>query len=297
MAHGSDQRAHPQSAGFAPWPVVVGVRRMRIHCLIAGAGADPVVLLHGGGIDSAALTYRHTLAALAQRHRVYAPDWPGYGRSSAPDRTPDLAFHVNLLEELLDALGLAQASLVGVSLGGGAALGFALRWPERVRRLALVASYGLGNAVPWDALGALLVRLPGLAGLSWALLRRDRGLLRRALGGVVSTSAALTDELVDEAWASLRRPDVGRAFGGFQRAEVGWGGLRTDFSTRLHELAMPVLLVHGAHDRSVPVAWAQRAEHAIPDAHLQIFERSGHWPPREEPERFNQTIAAFLRDS
>jgi len=279
-----------------PAAVIVGVRRMRIRCLIAGAGPDPVVLLHGGGIDSATLTYRHALLALAPRHRVYAPDWPGYGRSGAPDGTPDLAFHVDLLESLLDTLGLAQASLVGISLGGGAALGLALRRPQRVRRLVLVASYGLGRAVPWGALGTLLVRLPGLAGLSWAVLRRNRALLRRALVGVVADPAVLTDELVDDAWAALRRPDVGRAFGGFQRAEVGWRGLRSDFSARLGELAMPVLLVHGAHDRSVPAAWAQRAAHAIPNAQLHLFEQSGHWPPREEPERFAQILTAFLQD-
>jgi pimeloyl-ACP methyl ester carboxylesterase len=278
-----------------PSALIVGVRRMRIHCLVAGTGPEPVLLLHGGGIDSATLTYRYTLPALAQQHRVYAPDWPGYGRSSPPDATPDLAFHSDLLEALLDTLGLAQASLVGISLGGGAALGFALRRPERVRRLVLVASYGLGAAVPWGVFGALLVRLPVLPSLSWPLLRRDRVLLRRAIAGIVADPAALSDELIDDAWSALRRPDVGQAFGGFQRAEVGWRGLRSDFSARLHALPMPVLLVHGAHDRAVPVAWAQRAAQAIPNARLQILTGSGHWPPREEPESFNQTLAAFLQ--
>lgn len=277
-----------------PAALIVGVRGMRLHCLAGGTGGEPVVLLHGGGIDSAALTYRHTLPALAAHTRVYAPDWPGYGRSSPPDRTPDLAFHIDVLGELLDTLGLGQASLVGISLGGGAALGYAVRRPERVRRLVLVSSYGLGAAVPWGLLGALLVRLPGLTTLTWPLLRRSRALLRRALQNVVAEPAALSEELVDEAWALLRRPDVGQAFGAFQRSEVGWGGLRSDYSAELHRLTMPVLLIHGAHDRAVPLAWAERAAAAIPNARLHTLAASGHWPPREQPEVFNQLVTTFL---
>jgi hypothetical protein len=67
---------------------------------------------------------------------------------------------------------------------------------------------------------------------------------------------------------------------------VGWGGLRTDFSDRLSGLEMPTLLIHGAHDRAVPIAWARRAQERIRDCELRVFSECGHLPPREQPEEF-----------
>ena len=86
---------------------------------------------------------------------------------------------------LMDALGLKRASLVGISMGAGAALGFALRSPERIEKLVLVDSYGLGSQVPWGRLGYLLVRAPFLKELTYALLRRSRTMIRWSLYGLV----------------------------------------------------------------------------------------------------------------
>ncbi len=122
---------------------------MRVSCLTAGAHGTPVVLLHGGGIDSAAFSYSYAIGAVAKDHRVFAPDWPGYGQSDRPDIDYTMGFYVGFLEDLMDRLGYERASLVGISLGGGASLGFALRSPRRVENLVLVDSYGLGSDVPW----------------------------------------------------------------------------------------------------------------------------------------------------
>jgi len=98
------------------------------------------VLLHGGGIDSASFTYSNIIGPLAEEHRVFAPDWPGYGHSDKPDLDYTMGFYVDFLGRLMDALDLERASLVGLSMGGGAALRFALRSPERVEKLVLVAA-------------------------------------------------------------------------------------------------------------------------------------------------------------
>jgi pimeloyl-ACP methyl ester carboxylesterase len=116
---------------------------------------------------------------------VFAPDWPGYGQSDKPDLGYAMGFYVDFLGRLMDALGLKTASLVGISMGGGAALGFALRSPERVEKLILVASYGLGSNVPWGRLGYLLVRAPLLHELTYALLRRSPTMIRLSLYGLV----------------------------------------------------------------------------------------------------------------
>ena len=75
---------------------------------------------------------------------------------------------------------------------------------------------------------------------------------------------------------------------------MGWRGLSTDFADRLGELRAPTLIVHGEHDRAVPVAWARRAHERIPDSELHVLPSCGHMPPRERPEEFNEVVRCFL---
>lgn len=267
---------------------------LRIHCLTAGEEGPPVVLLHGGGIDSARFSYKHVVGQLARDHRVSAPDWPGYGESERPDVEHTLELYVGLLGPILDALKLERASLVGISMGGGAALGFSLRSPERVEKLVLVDSYGLGSEIPWGRLGYLLVRAPVVNDLAWASLRRSPRMVRWSLYNVVHDRRVVTDGMVEEARRVLAQPGAGRAFQSLQKNEVGWKGLRTDFADRLGELRVPTLIVHGEHDRAVPVAWARRARESIPDSELHVLESCGHMPPRERPEEFNEVVRRFL---
>lgn len=267
---------------------------LRIHCFTAGERGPAVLLLHGGGIDSAVLSYKHTIPALARTHRVFAPDLPGYGLSDKPNVTYSIDYYVAFIERLMDALDLNTASMVGLSLGGGIGLALALDAPQRVEKLVLVDSYGLGKEIPWGPLGALLVRLPLLNTLSWAAIRRSRRLMRQTMYTYVGNRHTMSEALVDEAFEVLQQPGSGRAFQSFQRHEALWNGLRTDFSSRLTEVQAPTLIVHGELDRAVPVAWAHRAQQRIPNARLHIVPQCGHWPPREQPEAFNQVVGQFL---
>jgi pimeloyl-ACP methyl ester carboxylesterase len=272
----------------------VDANGLNVHCLASGEDGSPVLLLHGGGLDSAGFTYRHTIGPLSKEHRVFAPDWPGYGQSDRPDVEYTVPFYVGFLERLVAALGLERTSLVGLSMGGAAALGFALRAPERVEKLVLVDSYGLGGEVPWGRLGYLMVHAPLLGELSYALLRRSRAMVRWSLYSLVNDRRVVTEGMVDEVGQLLADPKAGHAWSSFQKSEVGWGGLRTDFSDRLGRLSVPTLLVHGANDRAVPLAWARRAQERIPDCRLEVFPDCGHMPPRERPEDFARTVGRFL---
>jgi pimeloyl-ACP methyl ester carboxylesterase len=104
----------------------------------------------------------------------------------------------------------------------------------------------------------------------------------------------VSNELVEEARRLLNHPASGRAFRSFRRSEVGWGGLNTDLSHRLGELAAPTLLVHGEHDWVVPLEWAQRAHERLPNSELCVLRGCGHWPPRECPDEFNRAVVNFL---
>lgn len=274
----------------------VDVDGLRIHYYAAGLGS-PVLLLHGGGTDSASLSWSCTIPALADDHRVFALDWPGYGESVRAEIPHCLDNYVALLPKIMDALGIEQASLVGVSMGGGIALGFALSHPERVNRLVLADSYGLQTRAPWPLLSTLLVRLPWINELTWALTTRSRSLAAASLKTIFADPSRVSPELLDEVMAEVRRPGAGRAFRAFQRCEAGWRGLRTSYLDELGRVTAPVLLVHGAQDRLVPLRWAQEAARRLPHARLEVLENCGHWSPRECPQQFNRLVTAFLRDA
>jgi pimeloyl-ACP methyl ester carboxylesterase len=268
---------------------------LRVRCLAAGTGrAPPLLLLHGGGFDAADFSYRYAIEPLARRRPVLAFDWPGYGGSDKPNHRYDLAYYKRFLSHLMDSLGIQRAALVGTSMGGGAALSFALCSPERVEKLVLVASYGLGKDIPHGTLGYFLVHAPLATDLVYTLLRRSRPALRSGLRRMVCDPRVVSDELVDEARRLLDQPASGRAFRSFRKSEVGWSGLKTDLSERLGEVAAPTLLVHGDRDRVVPVEWARRAHERLPDSELRVLRGCGHWPPRECPDTFNRVVTDFL---
>jgi pimeloyl-ACP methyl ester carboxylesterase len=268
---------------------------LRVRLLAAGTRtAPPLLLLHGGGFDAADFSYRYAIEALARRRRVLAFDWPGYGGSDKPNHRYDLAYYERFLRHLMDSLGIRRAALVGTSMGGAAALSFALRSPERVEKLVLVACYGLGKDIPHGRLGYFLVHAPLAADLVYTLLGRSRRALRAGLRRMVGDPRVVSDELVDEARRLLDQPASGRAFRSFRKNEVGWSGLKTDLSQRLGEVVVPTLLVHGDRDRVVPVEWARRAHERLPDSELRVLRGCGHWPPRERPEEFNRVVTDFL---
>jgi hypothetical protein len=121
----------------------LNVDGLRIHCLAAGESGSAVLLLHGGGLDSAALSWEEVIGPLSEKHRVFAPDLPGYGQSDKTAIQYTVDYYIAFLEHLMDTLHLEQTSLVGLSMGGGIALGVTLRFPARVEKLVLVDSYGI----------------------------------------------------------------------------------------------------------------------------------------------------------
>src|SRR5687767_2231412 len=110
------------------------------------AGSGPVlVLVHG--ITSTSATWATMLPYLAERFTVVAPDLLGHGESAKPRGDYSLGAYANGIRDLLIALGHERATVAGHSLGGGVAMQFAYQFPERVDRLVLVSSGGLGEEV------------------------------------------------------------------------------------------------------------------------------------------------------
>ncbi|WP_439025830.1 alpha/beta fold hydrolase [Haloarchaeobius sp. DT45] len=268
------------------------LKGVRLHYLSSGdETAAPVVLLHGGGLDEAQLSWRHLVPGLADSYHVIAPDLPGYGKSGPASEQPSLQYYAQVLTEFLDELDLERVSLVGISMGGGVALQFATDHPDRVSKLVLVDSYGLGTTVPGGRLAYWFTRADRLnRALWWAFRKSDR------LGRLSIRSITVTPDpdLAADAVVALRRPDAGEAWHAFQRHEVTPTGLRTAFLDRLPTLDVPTLLVHGERDSMVPVDWAIRAHALLPDAELFVLPGCGHMPPRERPAAVEDRLRTFL---
>lgn len=268
---------------------------LRIRCFVAGETGSPVMLLHGGGLDSALLSWGKVIGPLSEHYRVFAPDLPGYGQSDHPAIQYTMDYYLTFLAHLLDALHLNRISLVGLSLGGGIALGFALRFPERVEKLVLVAPYGILDKVSAHKWGYLFVHLPFLEKLSYWLVGRSRRMVRwTILAGLIYDPQRLSAEVVEEVYRLARERGAGQAFLSFQRSEVRWSGLRSNFIDRLPEISAPTLLIRGSADAAVPLSQVQRAHELLKGSDLYIMQDCRHWPQGEKPEEFNRVVLDFL---
>ena len=215
--------------------------------------------------------------------------------SDRPDIQYTMDFYVNFVEHLLDALHLEKVSLVGLSLGGAIALALTLYAPARVGKLVPVDTYGVQDKLAAHTLSYLYVHLPFLDESSWWLMGRSRSMIRWSLlAGLIYNPARLSAELVDRIYQTARESRAGKAFISFQRSEVLWNGLRSNFTARLHEITVPTLLVSGEEDRAVPLAYVQRAHTLIPHSQLYIMQECRHWPQGEKPEEFTRVVANFL---
>lgn len=264
-----------------------------------------VLLLHGGGMDSAELSWGEVGPALAAAgHQVIAPDHPGYGHSPPASWSHTQERLVRYVAEFADRLDLVRFGIGGFSLGGGLAIGFALGHPGRVTRAALLASYGFSprlagslapirQAVSWAAVRTVLPQLYAPLN-SW--LAAHPAALSRVLAPLVRDPARRTPELLAAVAEEIGRHADEQAFAQFQRSEVGFKGNRTDYTADLGEFAVPALIVQGDRDPGISVARAQRAAETIPDARLLLLPGAGHWVHRDRPAEVESALVAFFAE-
>ncbi len=260
----------------------------RIAYRIAGEG--PLLLLVHGMAGSSE-TWRHVMPALAERHTVLAPDLLGQGRSDKPRGDYSLGAHANTLRDLLEALALKRATIVGQSLGGGVAMQFAYQFPERCERLVLVDSGGLGPDVTFYL---RLLTVPGFEAVFPLFCTPPL----RAAGKVVATWLGGTTPASQEIWRSyesLADAESRRAFFRSLRDVVDFSGQAVSALGRLYRAAhLPTLIVWGAQDPFIPVSHAVAAHKIIPGSRLEIFDGVGHYPHCEAPERFVAVLNDFI---
>ncbi len=281
---------------FLRWHELAG---RPVNVLDTGAGggdedSPPLVFVHGHSA-----CWQHWLEQLPHfmgHRRCIALDLPGFGRSPLPDDGVSMSGYARIVDELMDRLDLGPACVVGNSMGGFVAAELAIRFPQRVERLVLVAAAGMAGGyigLPTEliahptgiAAGRVLFGLGGVPdGLAQALATRRNG-RRLALGFVVTHPRRLHPALVVEILNGTGKPAAARA-------AVELAGY--DFKDRVGDIACPTLIVWGDTDNLVPVSCADGYAEAIPDARKIIYADTGHLPMVERPARFNADLAAFL---
>lgn len=263
------------------------------YCVAGDRDAPTVVLLHGGGVDHAQLSWQDTFGPLVTAgFHVVAPDHPGYGLSPVPSYPVTMDGLQGYLTEFLDQLRLRNVALVGVSMGAAMALGYALAVPGNVSSLALVGAYGLQDKSPAHLFSYLVVRVPGLLSIQPRLMTSSRWLLRQSVRQIVRHDESLTPQLLEQVAAAAASSSP--AFDQFQRDEIELHRVRTNFTSRLHLIDQPTLIVHGSRDIGVPVAAARRAAQRLPSCRLVVFDGAGHWTQRDVPDQFNRELLRHL---
>ncbi|EWT02641.1 hydrolase [Intrasporangium oryzae NRRL B-24470] len=258
------------------------------------SGTGPAILFIHGLLGSHE-NWTHLVDKLDDRHRVVIPDLFGHGASAKPVGDYSLGAHAAVLRDLIDLLGIDRVTLVGHSLGGGIAMQFCYLFPQRVERLVLVATGGLGRTVSpllrsATLPGAELV-LPVIAS-SWVRERVE------GIGHVASWFGWRAGADASAAWqgfTSLSDAESRRAFLATTRAVIDPGGQTVSARGHLPSGApIPTLVVWGTRDRMIPVGHANRAHEVFPDARVVLFEGAGHFPHLEQPERFSAVLDEFI---
>ena len=282
---------------LAPHPVLtetVKLQGRQLHYLDVGSG--PVILFVHGLLGSHR-NWVHLTDRLSSAYRVVAPDLFGHGGSAKPMGDYSLGAHAATLRDLIDWLGLDHVTVVGHSLGGGIAMQFWYLFPGRLARLVLVSSGGLGRQV------SPLLRASVLPGSEWVLPVIASRRLTAKLGGVGRALGRLglpvAPELA-ESWrgfVSLADPEARRAFLATTRSVIDVGGQVVSALNHFPvSTPIPTLIVWGARDRIIPAAHGIAAAELIDGSRFELFERAGHFPHLDEPDRFSTLLREFITD-
>jgi pimeloyl-ACP methyl ester carboxylesterase len=261
--------------------------------------APALLLIHGLGED--ADTWRHVIEPLAQKHRVIAPDLPGFGRSAKPNRAYTVNFHTGALLGLMDAFSIERTALCGHSLGAVLAHALAVRMPHRVSELFLVGG-ALTQRGDGLSIMLLLALMPFVGEFFYSRMQRNPD---AAYDGVRAYYADLNampradrDFLYRRASERVQGNERRRAYFSTLRRVVWWF-LRESgrYQAQLPALQTPTRVIWGDEDALQSVAGGRAAVALQPNADLTIIPNAGHNVQEEGPGAFLDAIGQEVTSS
>lgn len=251
----------------------INIKGLDIHYLTCGHG-EPLIIVHGGG--DGARSWRRNIVALSRKYTVYVPDLPGFGTSQALTGSYYIPEIVDFIDDFSRSLEIPSFYLMGHSFGGGVALHFALKYPDRIRKLVLVSSLCLGKEIAW------WVRL-----LSTPVLCRSLGKAVISLFKSIKYVAKYFGpwEIVQP--VSKTTIQIGSCIASLTEQTV-------NLLSQLPQIMVPTLVMWGAKDPIVPFNHAYSAAELIPDCQVRVFENCGHSVYRDRLREFSTVLAGFL---
>jgi pimeloyl-ACP methyl ester carboxylesterase len=258
----------------------------------AGDGS-PLLLLHGSGPGVTGWrNFRGILATFAQHFRCLILEFPGFGVSDDFGGHPMLTAQ-GAVGTFVEALELDSIDIVGNSMGGGVGVNFAIRHPDKVRRLVTIGGIGTNIFTPGPSEG---IRL-----LQEFTEDPTRQRLVDWLHSMVYDPALVTDELIEERWQLATDPATLEAARRMY-SKAAFAAMMTAMRNSdgplpwalMHKVQAPTLLTWGRDDRVSPLDMALIPMRTIPNAEMHVFPNCGHWAMIEAKPAFEATVLSFL---
>ncbi len=263
--------------------VRTGSFNTNVHDLGSGR---PVLFVHGSGPGvSAFANWRLVMPVIAKSRRVIAPDMVGFGFSDRPDGIAyTMDVWVQQALDLLDALGIEQADVVGNSFGGALSLALACRHPARVRRLVLMGSVGVPFTIT-QGLDEVWGYTPSFENM------------RRIMDWFAFDRGLVNDELAQLRYQASIRPGFQESFGAmFPAPRQRWVDAMCSPEADIRALPHETLVIHGRDDQVIPLSTSLTLAQWISRSQLHVFGRCGHWTQIEHAARFAQLVGNFLAE-
>ncbi len=277
-----------------------------LHVADFGGSGTAMVLVHGLG--GSHLNWAANGHVLARRHRVLAPDLAGFGLTPTAGRSCTVEANLTLLERYVRSLG-APVVLAGNSMGGMLSVLFAAKFPELVRALVLVnPAVPLGPGAKLDPQVVQRFAAFAVPGVGELILKRGaeklgpEGVLRQLMLLCCVDASRIPAEVyrahVELAQRRAREmPWSDASFLQAARSLLLLLARKGRFLEKVAAVRAPTLLVHGAHDRLIPLASSRALATARPDWRLEVLDDAGHVPQLEAAERFNHTVLGWLEQA
>jgi pimeloyl-ACP methyl ester carboxylesterase len=280
-----EARASVPNSDYSHFVEIDGVR---LHYQEKGTGT-PLVLIHG--FTSSTYSWKDVFEPLSRNFRVIAIDLKGFGFSDKPDGDYTRHAQSMLVAHLLDYLKIEKAWLCGNSMGGEISLNFALENPQRVAGLILIDSGGVevnGGA----SLAPSYLLVPVLGRVLTALALTSDKLVREGLEKSFYDDTKITDERVANYYRPLQtRGGQLAALRARTQAEL------FPIEQELGRIKAPALIIWGVEDELIPLEAGRKMNSLIKSSRLEVFEKCGHVPQEEMPERVLNEMTKFIASS
>jgi len=248
-----------------------------VHYEVFGRG-HPVILLHGW-LGSWGL-WQETMTHLGRHYRTYALDFWGFGESGKTRDSYGITDFVDLVDQLMERLGICQAPLVGHSMGGTVSLSVAIKYPHRASKVVVIGSPVHGSSL------ALTLKLAGYHPIAFLV----HNLMPLLKSGIRVAAPMITR---DKRWPAMINEDISRTT--LASFLLSIASLRqTDLRPALRELDIPVLGMYGDRDVIVSPRQWQPLQAGVRQAEVARFKNAGHFIMLDEPRLFKETLKNFL---